>query len=328
MPAAPTTTHWLVLVFQFPKGAGSERVRIWRRLQRVGAVALKSSVYVLPTSEQTREDFQWLLTELQSGGAEATLMTSRIIDGMSDEDVRDLFKRARDSDYEALIEDLDAAATTLVTAAPDHESVVAARQALARAKQRFASIESVDFFGANRGEAAQAAIWTLTDRLAALEPPATDGERTMKQQTDSALKDRVWVTRRNIRVDRIASAWLIRRWINPEARFKFVDGRDYVPEAGEVRFDMFEGEFTHEGDLCTLEVLAARVAPNDEALRCVGEIVHDIDLKDGKFARPETDGVAGLVSGLVASVDDDNLRVERGAALFESLYGHFRQTRA
>ena len=150
----------------------------------------------------------------------------------------------------------------------------------------------------------------------------------MNADIAAELKNRVWVTRRGVRVDRIASAWLIRRWIDPDARFKFVDGRNYLPESGEVRFDMFDAEFTHQGDRCTLEVMAQRVAPDDAALRSIAEIVHDIDLKDQKFGRPETEGVASLLSGLVASLEDDGRRIERGSALFEDLYRHFRDVAA
>ena len=141
------------------------------------------------------------------------------------------------------------------------------------------------------------------------------------------LKNRVWVTRRGVRVDRIASAWLIRRWIDPGARFKFVAGKGYSPEKDEIRFDMFEAEFTHRGDLCTFEVLARLAKNDDAALHSVGEIVHDIDLKDGKFARPETDGIANLLSGIVAGVDDDEQRIERGGQLFEDLYRYFDEVK-
>jgi hypothetical protein len=128
-------------------------------------------------------------------------------------------------------------------------------------------------------------------------------------------------------VDRIASAWLIRRFIDPAARFKFVPGKGYAPRAGELRFDMFEAEFTHEGDNCTFEVLLAKAGLNDPALTAIGEIVHDIDLKDTKFAREETGGIAHLVSGLCLTSKDDAQRIERGAAMLDDLYEYFRKRR-
>lgn len=137
------------------------------------------------------------------------------------------------------------------------------------------------------------------------------------------LAGRVWVTRRGVRVDRIASAWLIRRWIDADARFKFVAGTGYEPGNGEVRFDMFEAEFTHDGERCTFEVLAALAQPKDSALREIAEIVHDLDLKDAKFGRPETAGIANLINGIVAGSDDDEARLRRGAQLFDDLYRSF-----
>jgi hypothetical protein len=136
------------------------------------------------------------------------------------------------------------------------------------------------------------------------------------------------VTRQGVHVDRIASAWLIRRFIDPDARFKFVRGKDYAPLTGELRFDMFEAEFTHEGDRCTFEVLLSRSGLDDPALRVISEIVHDIDLKDGKFAREETSGIAHLITGLTIANKSDDDRMSRGAAVFDDLYEYFRKKRS
>jgi hypothetical protein len=135
------------------------------------------------------------------------------------------------------------------------------------------------------------------------------------------------VTRTGVHVDRIASAWLIRRFIDPEPRFKFVPAKGYVPEPGELRFDMFEAEFTHEGDRCTFEVLLGRAGLGEPALRAIAEIVHDIDLKDGKFARPEAEGIRTLIAGICAATGDDEERLARGGAVFEDLHSHFRRRR-
>jgi hypothetical protein len=133
------------------------------------------------------------------------------------------------------------------------------------------------------------------------------------------------VTRSGVYVDRIASAWLIRRFIDPEARFKFVRGHAYEPQADEVRFDMFEAEFTHDGDLCTFEVLVRRFRRGDPALRHLAEIVHDIDLKDSKFSRPEAPGLEHLLSGIAMRHADDVARIDDGSAVFEGLYEYFRR---
>jgi hypothetical protein len=142
-----------------------------------------------------------------------------------------------------------------------------------------------------------------------------------------AWRGRTWVTRRGMAVDRIASAWLIRRFIDPDAAFSFVDGHDYAPRPGEVRFDMYDAEFTHEGDSCTFEVLRDRFALAERALQQLGEIVHDLDLKDGKYGRPEAAGIGLLVAGIVARHRDDDQRLAEGSAAFESIYQSLRRQR-
>ena len=137
------------------------------------------------------------------------------------------------------------------------------------------------------------------------------------------LNNRLWVTREGVQVDRIASAWLIRRFIDPGARFKFVPGTGYQAQPGELRFDMFEGEFTHRGDRCTFEVLLGHAGLDDPALEAIGEIIHDIDLKDDKYGREEVAGVRSLINGIAASSADDEQRLMRGSALLDDLYSSF-----
>jgi hypothetical protein len=141
------------------------------------------------------------------------------------------------------------------------------------------------------------------------------------------LRNRTWVTREGVYADRIASAWLIRRFIDAEARFKFVSGKGYRPHEGELRFDMFEAEFTHEGDKCTFEVLLERAGLKDTALRAIAEIIHDIDLKDDKFGRTEVAGIRTLIDGIRVSTSDDTRRIERGTEVFNDLYEFFRKKR-
>ena len=135
------------------------------------------------------------------------------------------------------------------------------------------------------------------------------------------------MTRAGIYVDRMASAWLIRRFLDSQARFRFVSGDSYQPQSGELRFDMYEAEFTHEGDKCTFEVLLARFAIVDAALGPIAEIVHDIDMKDDKFRREEAAGIATLLSGIRASEADDDARLARAALVFDALYEQFSRQR-
>ncbi len=325
-----TGAQWLVLVYQFPKGPGSKRVKVWRRLQTIGAVAIKNSVYVLPFNDQSQEDFVWLLTELQSGGADGVILESRFIDGMSDQQVRDQFSTARDEDYKELGDEIEEvlAALPAELKPDDEQSRQRARRALQRARKRIAEIEAIDFFGAEGHDTAEAAMRTLDELTQERNEFEKTREQTMEAVANKDLRNRVWVTRRGVRVDRIASAWLIKRYVDPAAQFKFVAGKGYSPDDGEIRFDMFEAEFTHEGDLCTFEVLVRLAQQDDSALQSIAEIVHDIDLKDSKFGRPETAGIANLISGIVAGIDDDERRIERGSQLFEDLYRFFSDGKA
>jgi len=200
-----------------------------------------------------------------------------------------------------------------------------AQARLARLKTDAARVVAIDFFGANARETLDGLLATLGTLLQEHGPM-----RMIQGDTsggDDALAGRVWVTRAGVHVDRIASAWLIRRFIDPDARFKFVPAKGYVPEPGELRFDMFEAEFTHESDKCTYEVLLTRAGLSDPALAAIGEIVHDIDLKDGKFGREEASGIARLVEGIAATTEDDGRRIERGSAMLDDLYECYRTAR-
>ena len=295
---------WLLLIHQIPPKPDYFRVKVRRRLQRLGAVALKNSVYILPYQAETREDFEWLLREIQAEGGEATLCRGGLLAGTSDEEVEAMFRHERETDYGAIERD----ARSLAGRGEPTEDE------LGRLRRRLEETARIDHFGGpGRADAEQA----LADaaRPASADPaPAEAGARTARGAT--------WVTRTGIKVDRIGSAWLIRRFIDPEARFKFVPAKGYRPAAGELRFDMFQGEYTHEGDRCSFETLLARFGLADPALRALGEIVHDVDCKDEKFGRPEAAGIASLIDGLALAYPEDADRLERGAAVFEGLYAY------
>jgi len=308
-PRTPESVNWLLLLHQLPAKPAYARVKLWRRLQALGAVAVKNAVYALPSSAQAQEDFEWVLKEIAEAGGEGLIVEARLIDGLSDVAVRKLFNDAREADYRALANQIRAIEKTVVTPAQ-----------VARLRTEAATIGAIDFFGANGREDVEARLASLS---ATAEPEAVPGQAA-KLVSGAG---HVWVTRRDVHVDRIGSAWLIRRFIDPQASFKFVQTKGYRPRPGELRFDMFEAEFTHEGDRCTYEVLLLRSGLKDPALTAIGEIVHDIDLKDGKFARDEASGIAGLIDGFAASGMQDAQRIERGGGLFDDLYAYFRSKR-
>jgi hypothetical protein len=306
-------TIWLLLLHQLPAKPAYARVKIWRRLQTLGAVAVKNAVYALPASAAAQEDFEWVLKEIAAAGGEAVILEARLIDGLTDAEVRAQFNTAREADYATLEKEIRAAAD----ASRDAEVPLTL---LARLKAEAARIDSIDFFGAAGGQTVAGLLAELSART------ATVGQRF--EPAGLPAKGTVWVTRQDVHVDRIASAWLIRRFIDNAASFRFLATKSHRPAANEARFDMFEAEFTHEGDNCTFEVLLARSGVADRALLAIGEIVHDIDLKDGKFGRSEANGIARIIDGMAAAGIPDLQRIERGGALFDDLYESFRTTRA
>lgn len=325
--AAATTARWLLLVHQLPAKPPYLRVKIWRRLQGLGAISVKNSVYALPAGDPALEDFQWLLREIEQGGGEGMICEANLVDGLSDQEVRGLFDAARDADYAEIAKDLRILAADLNRhegTAADQKSEVKSR--LLRLRRRYSEVSAVDFFGATGRLMVEGFFSDIETRLTEANV-GHQAETLAVAKLSDTLIGKTWVTRSGVHVDRIACAWLVRRFIDPKAGFKFVAVKDYDPSPDELRFDMFKADFTHEGDLCSFEVLLQRSGLNDPALRAIAEIVHDIDLKDEKFGREQTAGIAHVIAGICISHKDDLARLDRGSALFDDTYEYFRKTR-
>jgi hypothetical protein len=310
--------RWLLLIHQLPAKPAYARVKIWRRLQALGAVAVKNAVYALPANDDGREDFAWLVRQIEEMGGEAIVLEAALVEGLNDAALRESFDAAREADYRRIASEARALMARLSADAADGELAEVATQA-GRLRKQLATAAAIDFFGAEGRAAAQGLVSGLEAELQG------EGEVTASSAVPPVgeLSKRVWVTRQQVQVDRIASAWLIRRFIDRDARFKFVQSSGYQPAPGELRFDMFEGEFTHRGDRCTFEVLLAHAGIDDPALAAIGEIIHDIDLKDDKYGRAETAGVKSLIAGIATAGAGDEQRLARGAVLFDGLYDSF-----
>jgi len=313
--------RWLLLVHQIPPKPDYFRVKVRRRLSRLGSIPLKSTVYVLPWSHQAVEDFQWLRREIIHEGGEAIVCEAQLIEGITDAELEEQFRKSREADYASVASDAAIELARFKRRKPNEEERTEIEAAVARLRRRLREAAKLDFFGSAGRAAAERAIAQLADR--------TSHEATVrgaKRGRTPAPNGAVWVTRRDVFVDRIASAWLIRTFIDPFAEFTFVSGTAYSPAPGEIRFDMFEAEYTHVGDRCTFEVLLERFGlDGDAALSAMAEIVHDIDVKDGKFARPEASGIEQLLTGIVRSAPTDDARLVSGSAMFASLYESFRR---
>lgn len=319
---APAET-WLLLIHQLPAQPAYLRVKLWRRLRALGAVAIKNAVHALPANRETHEDLAWLAKEIVAGGGEAIICEAKLIEGLSDEALRQLFNQARDEDYAELTQE----ARTL-TARRETETDGESAAPTGKLANRIEQIAAIDFFGADGRVAAERSLAGLSEmaptpsssppKSASPSKPARARAASTAEATDYLGK--IWLTRQDLHVDRLACAWLIRRFIDPQARFQFVAGLSHPPSEGVIRFDMSEAEITHEGDRCSFEVLLARIGRRDPALAAIAEIIHDLDLKDGKFARSEAPGVKIAIEGLARQHPQDEARLAAAAALFDALY--------
>jgi hypothetical protein len=307
---------WLLLVLQLPTRPVAARMRIWRRLQGLGAIAVKNAVYALPNRTETREDFEWVSSEVIAAGGQATVFEASTIDQVSNDELREAFRRARQAEYEEIVRSVEKAVRTARRQrSHDPRAIAGLRRSW---RDRLSEIENADYFSAAGRDDARAAVARL-DALAAT-PRASAAIRPAGLALEAkAFRGRQWLTRPRPGIDRVASAWLIRRFIDPKARFQFAESKP--PSSRDVvAFDMFGGDFTHQGDRCTFEVLCARFQVTDAGVREIAEIVHDLDLKDGRFGRSDAAQVGALVEGLRQVHSQDDELLEHGIALFEALY--------
>jgi hypothetical protein len=310
--------RWVLFMPTIPSQPASVRVKIWRRLQAIGAVGLRGSVYALPNREDCVETFHWLGRELRELGGQASICEGKFLDRTSDDDVERRFIDARNADYTELAEATRQLAKKLDAKRLAPERIGAITDEHAKLVQRFDEITAIDFLHVPGREGVEGLLAGIARRL-----PHAGKQPHASLEVVPRPRRAVWVTRTGVHVDRIASAWLIRRFIDPQARLKFVVVKDYEHTAGELRFDMFDAEFTHIGDRCTFEVLVERMDLRDAALRAIGEIIHDLDLRDDKFGREENAGVRSSIDGICTVARDDEQRIAAAAPMLDGLYSHF-----
>jgi hypothetical protein len=310
---------WLMLVYQLPARRSQARVKVWRRLQRIGAVLLKNSAWVMPESNEAREDFEWLKAEVTASGGEALVLVAHAPEGATEDEVVSTFRAARTEDFEVLRKQASKLLEHWSTRRGARSAARALPQALRRIRERARELEAIDFFPSPAsGEVGQL--------VAQLERHVRRGQMTKAntQTAQAALsvkdyRNKVWVTRPRPGVDRMASAWLIRRAIDANASFVF----RAKPRGSEIPFDMYTGDFGHHGERCTFETLAARLTLRDPAVIPIGQIVHDLDMKEARYNRPEAPAVERLVDGLRQMYKDDGVLLEHGIAMFEALARSF-----
>lgn len=307
-------SDWLVLLVSLPPDPSTLRVRVWRKLRAVGAVALKKSVYLLPFSPENLEHFQWLTQEAQRDGGEATLLKVDQIENMRRADVVRLFQQARNRDYRQLAERYRKILGGFGRKGEDR-SVARRSQELARLGREVERVREIDFFDAPGSQEVKRLRETVEMRL---HPPSASSAASPVEIPLDSLKGRPWVTRPRPHVDRIASAWLIKRFIDPEAQFIFARPEEFPPDA--IAFDALGAEFGHQGEDCTFETLLKRCRLHDPWLAQLAEIVHEVDLRDQKYGRDEARGIDLAIRGLLAAFKDDQEVLAHGITLFDGLY--------
>jgi hypothetical protein len=302
-------TSWLLLLFSLPTNRNTERVAVWRRLKKMGAVQIKTSAYLLPDEPAQYEQFQWLAKQIRDYGGDSTLVRAQEIEGLTKEKVVSLFNAARDQDYAVLRKALQ----TFIARRRKSDAAAAATE-LERFTRQFRELRQIDFFDSARGH-----------EVAMLLRRAEGPKRSWKLQTLDAkqYREKTWLTRPRPEIDRVGSAWLISKFIDPKAKFVFAPTVQAVPEA--IPFDMLDAEFSHHGNCCTFETLTKRFSIADKAVTKIGEMIHDADLDDARFQRVECVGIDRVLKGWAKEGLPDEEILRRGFECFDALYAFLQR---
>jgi hypothetical protein len=301
-------TSWLLLLYSLPTRQKTERVAVWRRLKRIGAVQIKTSTYLLPGNSPQYEHFQWLAQQIRDFGGDATLVRVREIEGLSNEKLIALFNRARDEEYGAIKKALHAFLARGKKADPEIKAAE-----LGRLTRQFRAIREIDFFQSARGEDVQMLLRRAEGAR----------KKTLPRLDPKNYRGKTWLTRPRPEIDRVGSAWLIRRFIDSRAKFVFATE---VPSNREVLpFDMVDVEFSHHDDYCTFETLIRRFGIEDKAAKKIGEMIHDADLEDAEFQRSECVGIDRVLKGWAKSGMSDDRILSHGFECFDGLYSFLQR---
>ena len=302
MPVPNAEVPWLLLTFTLPAKRASDRVKVWRKLQRYGAVALGNSGYLLPNNPANQERFEWLATAIRKYAGEASVVKVQSIDNLSSQQLVGRFAEARTREYQELIRELQK-----LSSVPRHKRALSR---LSHLRGRFREIVEIDFFNSP----VQKRVEELLARADTSPTPPKESVKVNHRE----YAGRLWVTRPRPGIDRSASAWLIRGFIDKKARFIFAP-EEHVPQKA-VPFDMFHGGFGHRGEDCTFETLEKSFRIRDHKLRVIGQMIHDADLLDEKFGRKEGFGIDEVLKGWAKRGVSDKELLERGIELIAAIY--------
>ena len=299
---------WLLLLYSLPTHRNSERVTVWRRFKKIGALQLTTSTYLLPDQPTHYEHFQWLAKLIRDSGGEATLIRVREIEGLSNERLIEMFSDARDREYSAVNMALRALERSRKVRVNDADE-------LDRLIRKFRAVRATDFFESARGQEIEMRLRKIEERR--------QSKGILPKIDPATYRGRTWLTRPRPEIDRVGSGWLIRKFIDPEAQFAFARHISAKPEA--VPFDMLDAEFSHVGEDCTFETLTKRFVIRDKAIQKIGEMIHDADLEDDKFQRVECVGIDRILKGCAKEGLPDEEILRRGFECFDALYSFLQR---
>src|SRR4029078_6626175 len=298
---------WLLLLVRLPATHSAERVAIWRKLKKSGAIQIQTSTYILPDDPPRYETFQWLTQHIRDTGGDATLVRVREIEGLSNERLIELFNAARAKEYASLRETLrPLMARTTRTSSLDRR--------LNRVRKQFREIRATDFFDSPKAKD----LGMILRKLEETQP----GSKTQPKLERRDFRNKVWLTRPRPEIDRVGSACLIRKFIDPKAKFVFGNKRGLNGRV--LTFDMLEGDFSHDGHDCTFETLLRRFGIQDKPVCKIAEMVHDADLGDDKFQRTECIGIDRVLKGWAKEGLSDQEILRRGFECFDALHMFLR----
>jgi hypothetical protein len=308
---------WIVLIHQLPVKPEALRMSVWRDLQRVGAYPLKNSIYVLPNLSVNFSNLEKIASKIRENGGECYLLKSEHIDGLDLKVLKAYFKSNADKIFIKLNSELEAFFKSLKRISHSEDQLMKAKHAIGGLLKNFEDASQIDFFGSEAQGKAKKIFTKIDEQMAILH--GTKKKPQIKIVSKNNYLKRTWVTRSDIKVDRIASAWLIQNFIDPQARFKFVGDKSYKSKKNECCFDMFGGEFTHVDNLCTFEVLLKSFDIKDQGLESLAEIIHDLDFKDDKYELKETSTVETILKGIIREYNDDFTRIEQASHFLKHL---------
>jgi hypothetical protein len=312
---------WLFLVHQVQTPNSRERVRVWRLTKKVGTILYRNSVYVLPYSKERLEDFHWLCQQIRDSKGEASVFVSEAGDAGEDRALRELFVNASEKEYLALESKVQAfeerQRELKRTPSLSLTQVRALEKGLRQIEETFREVSRVDFFRQPSAGKIERRLKNLRISVAQAEPQK-EGTQKLARHAPTEYRGKTWATRAHIHIDRLCSAWLIRRFIDPRAKFVF--GPEEKLPRNAILFDVLGTEFTHKGDRCTFETLLESFRLKDGALSSLAELVHEIDLKDQKFNRPESAGLDMVVRSISDSTHNDQKTLEVGSRLLDAIF--------